>query len=103
MSFEEFVKYITTSGQTKFKPQTDYMVDEQNAVAMDDIIRIDHYQHDLNELLLKNGCGASIKAKKQNTSKHAHYSEYYKSEEIIHLIADYERGIIDLCNYSFGD
>ncbi|HAW19894.1 MAG TPA: hypothetical protein DCX14_06910 [Flavobacteriales bacterium] len=103
MPFEEFVEYIVTSGQTKFKPQIDYMIDENNALAMDDIIRIDHYQQDLNSLLLKNGCDVSIEAKKHNASKHAHYTEYYKSEETIRLIEDYESGIIDLYNYSFGD
>jgi len=60
-----------------------------------------HYQQDLNALLAKNDCHASIEAKKYNRSKHAHYSEYYQSDNTIRMVEDYERGIINIYNYSF--
>ena len=102
MSFDDFVVHVTQSGQIRFKPQIDYMVDDAGEIAIDDILRLDNIQSDLNELLVKNGC-PMLPAEKHNASKHAPYTDYFKSEESVRLVGAYEKGIVNLCNYSFGE
>jgi hypothetical protein len=102
MSFEDFLDDIVHSGQQKFKPQMDYMVDENGVMVVDDVLRLEHYQEDLSAFLQKYGCEANIEAKKHNTSKHKHYTEYFQSEEAIRLVAEYEAGVIEMFGYTFG-
>jgi hypothetical protein len=102
MPFDDFIVHITQSGQIRFKCQMDYMVDDHGAIAIDDILRLETIQAGVNDLLAKNNC-PMLPAEKHNASDHAHYTDYFKSEMSIQLIGEYEKGVIDLCNYQFGD
>lgn len=102
MPFDDFIVHITQSGQIRFKCQMDYMIDDDGNIAIDDILRLDSIQSGLNSLLTKNGC-PELPAEKHNASKHAHYTDYFTSDESIRLVGEYEKGVVDLCQYKFGD
>ncbi|MDB2311072.1 sulfotransferase family protein [Opitutales bacterium] len=102
MSFDDFIIHITQSGQIRFKSQMDYMIDAKADLAIDDVLRLESIQSDLNNLLIKNDC-PTLPAEKHNSSEHAHYTDYFTSDTSIQLVAEYEAGVIDLCNYQFGE
>lgn len=101
MSFDDFIVHITQSGQTRFKSQMDYMIDAKADLAIHDVLRLENIQANLNDLLIKNDC-PTLPAEKHNASEHAHYTDYFTSKDSIQLVAEYEAGAIDLCNYRFG-
>jgi hypothetical protein len=101
MSFDDFIVHITQTGQIKLRCQMDYMVDDNGTIAIDDILHLETIQTGINELLAKNNC-PTLPAEKHNTSDHAHYTDYFTSKTSIQLIGEYEKGVIDLCNYQFG-
>lgn len=102
LSFDEFIEFVTFSKDKCIKTQFQYMSDKNGSIAIDDTLRLENIQGDLNELLKKNNC-QEVAMEKLNSSKHKAYTDYYKSDHSIKMVSDYEAGIIDLCQYRFGD
>ena len=101
MSFDDFIVYITQNKGREPRGQFSYMCDDAGNLAVDDILDLSTIQKDLNEFLNKNNC-PTVTLETKNASKHAHYTEYFTSDESIRLIAEAEADVIDLCQYEFG-
>jgi len=103
MTFDEFVPAFIEDERREFRPQIDYIVDEDGELAFDNFLMLDNIESGLVKFLtdMKAPGAGSVGVKKINTSTHKHYKEFYTSQETIDIVADYEKGIIDKFNFEF--
>ena len=100
MSFEEFVNTLVVDGRNIFRPQYEYMIDENKDISLE-VLKLDSIEDSLSDFFTKHNLVKDFNITKTNTSNHSHYSDYYNSTDLIEKVALFERGIIDYHNYIF--
>ena len=100
MSFEEFVNALVVDGRDIFRPQYEYMIDENKDISLE-VLKLDSIEDSLSDFFTKHNLVSDFTITKTNTSNHSHYSDYYNSNDLIEKVASFERDIIDYHNYKF--
>lgn len=97
----EFMKYILTQlkplDHLLFKPQFEFIVDDNGKPAMDFVGRNESMQDSYNEICAKIGIPAS-QLGVVNSSRHRPYMEYYDDETLALVASQYQQDI-DLFGY----
>ncbi len=102
MSFSQYTEYLKCVLQTKFRPQSDYMIDENGNLAVDQIFQLERLDKDIKDFSQKLGISALPAVLKKNASEHTHYFDYYRSEQEIQNIREFEAETIKRFHYSFN-
>jgi Sulfotransferase family len=98
---KEFMKYVLKDlrplDHLLYRPQYEFIVDQDNRLAVDYVGRNESMQESYEEICLKLGIPVAQLAL-VNSSKHLPYMEYY-DEEIYSLVANLYKKDIEIFNY----
>ncbi len=108
-SFSEFVEGLSDPKinnvllrWTHFKPQSDYILDNDGVNRMDYIGKFENLNRDF--AIIKDKLGITeARLCKINQSNHKKYTEYYASKKMIDTVGDIYKMDIELFGYTFGD
>lgn len=104
-SFENFVLSLKNKKVRKiilnhqhFRPQHQYIIDENGRIPFDFIGRIEHFENDFETIKAQLGLTGDLSH--TNKSIHKPYSHYY-NQETKNIVANIYKEDIELLNYSF--
>jgi hypothetical protein len=100
LSFPQYVKGMITGRFGDGIPIWDYLTDEEGKLAVKNIFRMETLNSDITEFLVQKGVNHTCSERKQNTSEHRPYQEYY-DEETKQLVASFEKRVINHFGYEF--
>ncbi len=97
----QFMKHVLTELKPEqhllYKPQCDFLIDQDEKIAMDYVGRTESMQDSYNEICERLGI-PSAQLGKINSSSHRPYKEYY-DEEIYSLVAKQYRTDLEMFDY----
>jgi len=82
-----------------FRPQVEFICDEQNHVMLDYVGRYENFQENYDNICEKIGI-TTQQLDQLNTSKHLYYKEYY-NEELVKKVANFYQQDISILQYNF--
>jgi hypothetical protein len=100
LSFPQYVKGVMKGEFGDGIPMWDYLVDEDGKLAVNHILKAETLNSDINKFLKEKGIDYKCPERKQNTSKHGAYQQYY-DEESKDLVGSFDKRIIDHFGYEF--
>tara|TARA_R100000664_G_C2758386_1_gene147218 strand:+ start:2830 stop:3546 length:717 start_codon:yes stop_codon:yes gene_type:complete len=114
LSFSDFLNIVCNEKPIEnedndndlFRPQIDYLVNDKNEVVIDDVLMLEDVKVNTDKMLKKYISEETLNEltggdfKVINNSNHLPYMEYY-NEDLIDMVYEYEKEIIDLMGYTF--
>ena len=99
---EDFVKDGNVDDVLHLKPQTRFVCDHENRVAVDYLGRFETMEADYQFLRGKLGLPERRTLEQLNASRHGRYMDIY-SEDMIQIVAEIYRDDISVLGYEFGE
>tara|TARA_R110002020_G_scaffold413902_1_gene623463 strand:- start:57 stop:788 length:732 start_codon:yes stop_codon:yes gene_type:complete len=114
LSFSDFVNIVCKERPIEnedndndlFRPQMDYLVNDKNEVVIGDVLMLEDVKVNTDKMLKKYISEETLNTLTGedfnviNKSDHLPYMEYY-NEDLIDMVYEYEKEIIDLMGYTF--
>lgn len=100
--FKNYLRLIKKRQHVQWKPQLDFILDDDGTLLVDRICRLECLEKDLNEIFDVLGvCRDRDKATHANRSKRESIDHYYPDQESIEMVRDIYSKDIKFLNYSF--
>ena len=100
--FKNYLRLIKKRQHVQWKPQLDFILDDDETLLVDRICRLECLENDLNEIFDVLGvCRDRDKTTHANRSKRASIDPYYADQESIEMVREIYSKDIKFLNYSF--
>lgn len=100
--FKNYLRLIKKRQHVQWKPQLDFILDDDGTLLVDRICRLECLENDLNEIFDVLGvCRDRDKTTHANRSKRESIDHYYPDQESIEMVRDIYSKDIKFLNYSF--
>jgi len=83
------------------KPMIDFLVDENNEIMIDEILRVENLEQDVDKMCEKHNLKLSQKPEKANITSHLNYKNYYKEQWMIDFVYKKNESYIKHFKYKF--
>lgn len=100
-SFKKYLKLISKKTHVQWMKQSDFLVDSEGGLLVDEILRFEDLDSDFQKVKLKLGF-SSLELPHVNKSERKRYSEYY-DQESIQMVQDLYASDIAMFDYKYGD
>ena len=100
--FKNYLRLIKKKQHVQWKPQIDFLLDDDGTLLVDRICRLECLEKDLNEIFDVLGvCWDRDKTAHANQSKRQSIDHYYPDQESIDMVSDIYSNDIKFLNYRF--
>jgi hypothetical protein len=97
-SLNGFAGFLKAGG---IRPMIDFLVDENNEIMVDEILRVENLKQDLDKMCEKYNLELFKKLEKANDTSHLNYKDYYKEQWMIDFVYKKNESYIKHFKYKF--